>query len=201
MKHLLNRHGLAGIGTAIEYLVQSGYIEADTDEILEEFDNRIFSPDRMPRLPIDELLGIGYYGLRRMAGGSVRTDMILKKALPRLVSFMDERCRNHDFEYRTVTFIKDIIEAENLGMLSDIPVSFRPCRNRYPYGLEINTHNQFLEKFSKNDSFDKHTPDLGLHNGLAGFGMALMTEYGCDSSWISLLPKDLNHLKDESLPV
>jgi len=35
-------NGLAGIGLGIEYLVQNNFIEADTDEILEEADNKIF---------------------------------------------------------------------------------------------------------------------------------------------------------------
>lgn len=35
-------NGLAGIGLGIEYLVQNGYAEGDTDEILEEVDNKVF---------------------------------------------------------------------------------------------------------------------------------------------------------------
>jgi len=35
-------NGLAGIGWEIEYSVQIGFIEADTDNVLEEFDNPIF---------------------------------------------------------------------------------------------------------------------------------------------------------------
>ncbi len=34
-------NGLAGIGWGIEYLIQNGFIEADTDEVLEEFDDSI----------------------------------------------------------------------------------------------------------------------------------------------------------------
>ena len=34
-------NGLAGIGWGIEYLVREGFIDADTDEVLEEFDNRL----------------------------------------------------------------------------------------------------------------------------------------------------------------
>jgi hypothetical protein len=34
-------NGLAGIGWGIEYLVQNGFLEADTDEVLEEFDKRL----------------------------------------------------------------------------------------------------------------------------------------------------------------
>ena len=184
------RHGLSGIGSAIEYLVQWGFMEVDTDDMLEEFDKRIFSADNMPDMSVEELSGIAYYSVWRMAGNSAQTHTILKKVLPRLVHFMDERCRNLDVEYRTVTFLKDIVETENLGMLSDMSIVFRPCRNRYPYGLEINTYNHYLEQFSKNDCFNTKTLDLSLHNGLAGFGMALMTEINVDNAWISLFPKD-----------
>jgi len=35
-------NGLAGIGWGIEYLVQNSFIEADTNEVLEEFDKKIY---------------------------------------------------------------------------------------------------------------------------------------------------------------
>ncbi len=35
-------NGLAGIGWAVEYLVQNGFAEGDMDEILEEVDNKVF---------------------------------------------------------------------------------------------------------------------------------------------------------------
>lgn len=35
-------NGLAGIGWGIEYLVQNGFAEGDTDDILEEVDNKVF---------------------------------------------------------------------------------------------------------------------------------------------------------------
>ena len=63
-------NGLAGIGWGIEYLVQNGFIEADTDEVLEEFDNRIFkeliynTPKEIGLL--NGLLGIGAYFLKRI---------------------------------------------------------------------------------------------------------------------------------------
>ena len=185
------KQGLTGIGSSFEYLVQNGFLEADTDELLEEFDDRIFSFGRMTHLSIDELIGIGFYAIWRMAGGSVQADVILKKVLPKLVYFINKRRKNNDFEDRTVAFIKDLIETQNLGMLSDILISIRSCRNRYPYGLEINTYNRYLKQFSKNELSLHNAIDLSLQNGLAGFGMALMTEYDCDDSWISLIPKDL----------
>ena len=53
--------GITGIGATFEYLVQNGFVEADTDDLLEEFDRQIFSLQNLPCLTLDELLGIGYY--------------------------------------------------------------------------------------------------------------------------------------------
>lgn len=63
-------NGLAGIGWGIEYLVQNKFIEADTDEVLEEFDNRIFkefiysTPKEIGLL--NGIIGIGAYFLKRI---------------------------------------------------------------------------------------------------------------------------------------
>ena len=63
-------NGLAGIGWGIEYLVQNGFIEANTDEVLEEFDNRIFkeliysTPKEIGLL--NGIVGIGAYFLKRI---------------------------------------------------------------------------------------------------------------------------------------
>jgi len=63
-------NGLAGIGWGIEYLVQNKFIEADTDEVLEEFDNLIFkeliynTPKEIGLL--NGIVGIGAYFLKRV---------------------------------------------------------------------------------------------------------------------------------------
>ena len=36
------KDGLSGIGWGIEYLVQNGFIDADTDQVLDEFDSRLY---------------------------------------------------------------------------------------------------------------------------------------------------------------
>ena len=197
------KNGLTGIGSAIEYLVRSKFIKADTDDILEEFDHTIFPFDRIPHLPPEELLGIGYYVLWRMAGGSVRTDMILKKVLPKIVGFVKARSRSIAFDYRTIDFFEELVETENLDLLnpSVIPPLLKLCTNQYHYGFEVNTYKRFMEQIQKNELFDNKTLDLGLQNGLAGFGMALMTEIDGDDSWISLFPNDLIPNKDEPILV
>ena len=70
------KDGLAGIGSAVEYLVQNGFIEADTDEILEDFDKQIIFSRDLALLPIEEINDLGYYAAWRMSGTSKQKDMI-----------------------------------------------------------------------------------------------------------------------------
>ena len=48
------KHGITGISSAIEYLAQEGFIEPDTDVILEAFDDRILNIDNLPNLTFEE---------------------------------------------------------------------------------------------------------------------------------------------------
>lgn len=64
-------NGLTGIGWGIEYLAQNGFVEADTDEVLEELDQAIYKA-RLNR-PIlieksNDLFGFGFYYLSRLYG-------------------------------------------------------------------------------------------------------------------------------------
>lgn len=86
-------NGLAGIGLGIEYLTMNGFIEADTDEVLEEFDNRIIheityhAPD-----DADILQGIsGYiiYFFKRIKNGSKKKSA-LKRALLKTVLLLQK---------------------------------------------------------------------------------------------------------------
>lgn len=65
-------NGLTGIGWGIEYLVQHQFLEADTDEILEEIDKQIFL-EFLKNKPIkidlmDGILGTGNYFIMRVKG-------------------------------------------------------------------------------------------------------------------------------------
>ncbi len=87
--------GLAGIGWGIEYLVQSGFIEADTDEVLGDFDNRLFQ-QLIYYTPTDigllnGLVGLGAYLLKRIQNpnsndGNIKT--LTNKQL--LIHLIDE---------------------------------------------------------------------------------------------------------------
>ena len=184
------RNGLSGIGSTIEYLVQNEYIEAETDEVLEDIDNRLFDVDNLNVLSLDELFDTGYYTLWRLLGNSLQKKAILRKFLPELVHSMEEQCNHLNEAYWTVTYLREIIETENILALQDqfaMRSPFRPCYTHYPYGFEINAYNHFMEQFKKG-YFDNDTFELGLQSGIAGFGMALMTELGDCDKWIALLP-------------
>lgn len=63
-------NGLCGIGWAIEFLVQNGYMEGDTDEILEDIDKRImeYNVCRISDLSFRSgLAGIVYYVCARLS--------------------------------------------------------------------------------------------------------------------------------------
>ena len=72
--------GLAGIGAAIEYLVQNHFIEGDTDEILEDFDSHIFKAtifgDHADCSLSTGITGLGRYLLFRIAGNDANDEHV-----------------------------------------------------------------------------------------------------------------------------
>lgn len=76
-------NGLEGIGWGMEYLIQNGFLEADADEVLEEFDKQIFrkflenTPANIGLL--NGILGTGYYFLMRSKNSKQKQESILSK--------------------------------------------------------------------------------------------------------------------------
>ncbi|MFV0269565.1 MAG: lanthionine synthetase LanC family protein [Draconibacterium sp.] len=95
-------NGLVGIGWGIEYLVQNGFIDADTDEVLEEFDNRIFKKfiDQTPTELnlLNGLIGIGAYFLKRIQNPQSNDEniqtLINKQTLIHLIDEFDQRTQD-----------------------------------------------------------------------------------------------------------
>lgn len=87
-------NGLAGIAWGIEYLVRQGYVEANTDDILGDLDDKVFqhltSSDKHTLRLNDGLLGYGFYLLSRLEGkqldGVLGNDFILKRILVTVVN-------------------------------------------------------------------------------------------------------------------
>jgi hypothetical protein len=58
-------NGLAGIGWGIEYLAENNFIHADTNEVLEEFDDLISQEIKKTKCKMMDILGFGFYFLKR----------------------------------------------------------------------------------------------------------------------------------------
>ena len=102
------KNGLTGIGSTIEYLAQNSFFKVDTDDVLEEFDKRIFFTYNLPYLPIDQIMDIGYYVIWRLSGNSSKKDMMQQTILPLIVKIMSEWNETHP----AVSFFKEIFSSE-----------------------------------------------------------------------------------------
>ena len=187
------KFGLAGFGSTIEYLVQYNFFEADTDDILEEFDNRIFFTYNLPYLPIDQIMDIGYYVIWRLSGKSSRKDMIRQTILPPIVKAMSEWNKKNNLPpHPVVSFFKEIVSNTKSSI---IPAWLELCRKHSPYRLNAKSHESLLENFSNSDNTNIKNLNLGIQNGLAGLGLSLLTELDGDDTWISLFPNELIPIK------
>lgn len=117
-------NGLAGIGWGIEYLVQNNFIEADTNEVLEEFDKRlmplIYSFPSAIGL-CNGLVGLGAYLLKRIQNSNSNNEeiqtLINKQLLVHLISELDRR-----------------ISEQNVSLIISEPVSI--CQKERQEKLE-----------------------------------------------------------------
>ena len=120
------KQGLAGIGSAIEYLVQNSFFEADTDEILEDFDSRIFFTYNLPYLSIDKIMDVGYYAFWRLSGNSMKKDFIRQTILPQIVQKCDN---NKNTPLGFISLLKMIAEHKTSSI---IPALNKLCRETMP---------------------------------------------------------------------
>ena len=88
-------NGLAGIGWGIEYLVQNGFIQANTDEVLEDFDNKIqLTIGHFESIGLLEgIMGLGAYYLKRLQNPTSSDNKISinKKILGQLIDELELR--------------------------------------------------------------------------------------------------------------
>jgi hypothetical protein len=189
------KQGLSGIGSAIEYLTQNGYLNIDTDVVLEEMDKRIFFTFNLPYLPIDKIADIGYYALWRLSGNSAQKDIILKSVMPQIVHVMEEWQMNQNTINPAVSFFRDIILKKKQDSLHGqliISSWLQLCReNNLNNSGNTKPFTHLLEYFSDNDSTTNNVFDLGFQNGLAGLGLFFISELDCDDSWYSLYPNNI----------
>lgn len=156
------KHGLTGIGSAIEYLVQNDFFKANTDEVLEEFDQSIFFRYNLSYLTIEEITDVGCYAQWRLSGKSAKNDMIRQFVMPQIEKAM------HDHSFH--------------------PVSLQMNRTSMPDSFKDKTLGNCIELIESNSFWGNN---MGLYNGLAGWGLSLLTELDGNNSWFSLFPNEI----------
>lgn len=87
--------GLCGIGCGIEYLVQSGYLENDTDELLNDIDSLVIHEIHWQHMTNVSLMfgisGLGYYLYWRIRKPvDTQKTLLLKEYLIYLIDWIDQ---------------------------------------------------------------------------------------------------------------
>lgn len=145
-------NGLCGIGWGIEYLVQHGLLEGDTDEILSDIDQKVMeiNPLRMTDFSLRRGLGgITYYVLARL-NASRQSDTlpfgkdylnVLQKAMSQAVFFHED-----EIGFNLLESLQQVVNGQHINL--QLP--------------------SFLTSYEiKETSFDDVL--LGLENGLTGW--------------------------------
>lgn len=113
-------NGLAGIGWGIAYLVNNGYLECNTDEVLVDIDNAIFNATMESTIPIQdqkELYGFGLFYLSRLKGrehDNYKLNTLKKKQF--LLYLMDEceRILNKDLLFDVPVSVMTLSQINSL---------------------------------------------------------------------------------------
>ena len=184
-------NGLAGIGAGIEYLVQTGFVDVDTDEILEEIDQRIFQ-GIVFQTPTDivALVGLGHYLLFRIHNAAssehnistlnnkmllIHLVDLLEQTIPQqrkdgiacIYRFLIELDKTNVFPVKVKRLIKDIRSQHRSGGYILTAESYRRQNEKNL----CRQYKRLLTSLQKDS-----TPDILLYlsGGLAGIGLYLM---------------------------
>ena len=146
-------NGLCGIGWGIEYLVQQGFMEGDTDEILADIDRKVMELDplRMTKLDFRRgLAGIAFYVIARLNANRATS------ALP--------------FDDTYLTSLQQALERAEFTEKEEVPADLPVVFNQVLKGEKLTLSLPDCltrSSLSLDKSFDEIL--LGLEEGLAGW--------------------------------
>ena len=175
-------NGLCGIGWGIEYLVQQGFMEGDTDEILADIDRKVMELDplRMTNLSFRRgLAGIAFY-------------VIVRLNAHREASLLP-------FDAAYLTSLQQALERTEFTEAEEIPVDLSVIFNQVLKGGKLTlslpdclTHSEL----SLDKPFDEIL--LGLEEGLAGWLWSNLSPAAVRTDWLPKADKCIFLFDEES---
>jgi len=184
------KKGVTGICSTVEYLIQNGYFEGDSDDILGAFDDRLFSLQNLPRWSNEEVVSLAYYAIWRMSGNSSKKEVMRKTLLPEIVVIMEGWRTSQAFTCPIIDVLKEVVNSGENGVAISYqrPSSHPLFCNDNPFVSRLQNSAQFMERILKDDFFKSNKLDFGFPEGLAAIGMELLTMLDGDTSWTALFP-------------
>lgn len=152
--------GLAGIAWGMEYLIRSGFVKANSDEVLEELDTRILERD-----------------VRRVK------DISLESGLKGIANYIISRCANRNYLPAFHEYILDLLQVLQTYVSTD--KDFLSLANQLatiihkeePVVAVCSLANFMREITYKKTSLFQGKRNLGISkNGYAGIGLKIMLE-------------------------
>lgn len=185
------KQGVAGIGCAIEYLVKNEYLKDNTDEILEEFDKRLFNNNNFSCLSIDSVIDIGLYACWRFSGNSLKKTWILQNILHPIVNIIYKWNTKPYLIHPNISILNKIFSYVKISNDQDflfVPPSRQLLVENSPKHWLLKSTDPLLARITKNNTLDIKKINTGIKDGLTGLGLSMITELYGDDSWVSLFP-------------
>lgn len=174
--------GLCGIGWGIEYLVQNGFMEGDTDEILEDIDRRIMERDP-----------------RRMTDLSFRTGLggILFYATARLTASRESDGQPFDSLY--LNDLKEAAQRATFTEQDEIPSCLFKNFLSALHGDPLPAPSLPALLFTDLPQTDKYlTLPVGLEKGITGILVDIFVTQEAQQSTHSLLPNNSKEVPSDT---
>jgi len=208
-QHVINyADGLAGIGAAVEYLAQNNFVKVNTNEVLEEFDKKIFLEtvygERTNASLFTGLSGLGRYFLFRIAGNYANDNHIgtlnNKMSLIHITDTLERMCHtltekeNEDIFRFLYAMIQTKIYPQKVKRLIKTFSKYALHLNQYDLmwqyqrkmeEFQRKKYNEYLSDILLNTHFNT-VPSL--YGGLAGVGLYLLSKLDKKHEiWMKLL--------------
>ncbi len=145
------RNGLTGIGWVIEHLVQLEFLEGDTNEILEVIDDQLykylsFKSEVLFNGKIEDLLGYGFYAIKRLSNKKNKKNLELKRILEEMLVMIINRISEVLDEYNNV-----VSEPINYKSTWSLPILLAFLANL----LHLNIYTYKVENIVKHQLFSQ----------------------------------------------